>query len=133
MLRKLVCISLMVLYLVPGSALKELTKLPVLLQHFQVHKSWNQDTTFLGFLEHHYATHPDGNPDQDLDNQLPFKGHHELTSTVLVFSLPIPILHFQFKTGFSQFLQRPVYFYKNVFPSTHLLTSIWQPPQATSV
>lgn len=47
-------------------------RLPILIEHFQEHKSKTEDLSFIAFLTMHYESDV---AHDDTDNSLPFKGH----------------------------------------------------------
>lgn len=52
---------------------RELFKVPLLIQHFQQHKAKDQSLSSLGYLKLHYLKEPSNDNDDEKDKQLPFK------------------------------------------------------------
>lgn len=72
-MKRLLHILLISLYVFSCTELKELTKLPILFQHYFEHKGIDQNITFWWYIQHHYSDIPHTDDDDDRDNQLPFK------------------------------------------------------------
>ncbi len=75
MVRKVVQLVLLVwvqLYLFAP----ELMKLPMLVLHFNEHRSVEEDLTFAGFLDLHYADNGHEEADHEGHESLPFHHHH---------------------------------------------------------
>ncbi|MFZ1379423.1 MAG: hypothetical protein WAS56_07125 [Saprospiraceae bacterium] len=115
-------------YLFSATHLMELLKLPMLVRHYQEHKTENANLSLLEFLDMHYAN---GNPideDYDKDMQLPFKS--------------ITLSSISFVTicaNFTDFVQKEKIiikegkqkFFDHSFDySTSYLVAIWQPPKS---
>ncbi len=54
----------------------ELMKLPMLVLHFNEHRSVEEDLTFAGFLDLHYADNGHEEADHEGHESLPFHHHH---------------------------------------------------------
>lgn len=123
-MKRTIAASLLVLYLFTATELKQLLKVPVLLEHYQEHKEDDQNLNFISFLYMHYAGDDLNDRDQDRDMQLPFKSCEE-TSAASIAVLPpsgetltfVPVEHKNMLTRLS----------KNFHPS--YFASIWQPPK----
>ncbi|WP_109699449.1 hypothetical protein [Chitinophaga deserti] len=128
-MKKIIALILFAVYLISSTELRELAKLPVLIQHFNEHRELNHLITFTEYLTDHYNNLPHTDNDEERDNQLPFK---RVDSNVM-FSPVIPA------TGTVE-LRKPVIpiasnelFSRNVhfFPSA-TVSKIWQPPKSGS-
>ena len=64
---------LLFLFILHDSAFNQLLKLPALVTHFKYHNELNPQLTFVDFLNLHYHLDDDGDNDQELDKQLPYK------------------------------------------------------------
>jgi len=126
-LKKQIIFFILSVYVISGTALREITKLPVLFQHFYEHKVIDCKITFTEYLCDHYNSIPHSDNDEERDNQLPFK-----TSDLNVLKMPaIP----EEESGY---LQRPVrtivaddtFLYKENFISAPDCGQVWQPPRA---
>ncbi len=102
-------------------------KLPLLLEHFNEHKTWNEGTTLWSFMIMHYTNNDVKYADHDKDMQLPFKSKEgSLNSLSLSF-----IQNFtSIKLGNPFERELNIYRIHNdhLFNSTFLST-IWQPPK----
>ena len=118
------------IYLNSITQLFELARLPVLFIHYQQHKIWDHEITFLEFIRLHYAESINENPDKDLDMKLPFKSH-PYTTTLTFPATPLAQLdYFYFGSpspGFS--LEKQSFIYTQGQLTASFLSSIWQPPR----
>jgi hypothetical protein len=124
--KKLIALILFVVYTISSTELREIVKLPVLIQHFNEHRQLNHQITFSQYLVDHYNNLPHTDNDEDRDNQLPFKR----ADSNIMFSPVIPA------SGFVE-LRKPVLpvvpdemFSRNdhLIPSA-TVSKIWQPPR----
>lgn len=130
MLRKLISISCILLYLSATTEIYQLSKVPVLFEHYRAHKLADAHLTLWSFLYEHYANSSVNDPDYIADMQLPFKSHNECVacniSTIrCVQQLQEDILHFT--------LAEPAGTEYQLYKQSHLLSAylanIWQPPK----
>ncbi|HET9825605.1 MAG TPA: hypothetical protein VFP87_09725 [Chitinophagaceae bacterium] len=121
-MRSTVSILLLSLLTFTLTPLGEVVKLPVLIQHYYMHKQ--QDSiSLLGFLKDHYSTrHKDA--DQSQDEQLPFR-------TVAVQGIGFALVPAMVRTSFvpRQELIKKVAVGDSILPKQHLC-SIFHPPRA---
>ncbi|WAC39661.1 hypothetical protein [Pedobacter sp. SL55] len=130
-LKKALHILLLSFYLLSCTELHELTKLPVLFQHYFEHKSLDKDITFLAYLEHHYNDVPHTDNDKERDDQLPFKTHELFASTVISPALPPSFEVIPKKV--CQILQKQKILINNDhIPNSAFAGKIWQPPKTVS-
>lgn len=107
--------------------LRELCKLPLLIQHYIEHKAQNHNITFFGFLDMHYAHGDVKDADYDKDMKLPFK----------TISLNTTAIAFCYNSNFSFSCTKQIFakLTKQKFPistvhlSSSYLDAIWQPPR----
>lgn len=66
-------LAIVILFATP---LQQLTKVPVLMEHYQEHKLRNGDITFLDFMIMHYVSDDGVHDDDNRDMELPFKKSH---------------------------------------------------------
>ena len=127
-MRRANAISLLLLYFfLVNTELREIVRLPILLEHFTEHKLQNKDVSFLDFIVLHYFSSDVKDADHERDEQLPFRGVHWEESSAPValpvesFNGPVPgIPHTILKV--EMHLSR---FHSSLFQFT-----IWQPPKA---
>jgi hypothetical protein len=124
--KKLVLLSLLVVYLNATTELFQLLKLPVLFEHFTEHKALNSSITFLDFLAIHYAGCDKPDADHERDMQLPFKSHDGCSHGNIIAFIP----------NFSGFILKPnlgetkqLTLKEDMFVSSEPIASIWQPPK----
>lgn len=126
LLRRLFSIFALLLMLATNSELYQLVKLPVLLEHYREHRE-GDGLNFWGFLQQHYFSGEQRQPDYERDMQLPFKTPHFISSISLLLAVPeqpiIGILPAPHTTegGTSR--------YSEWLPAT-FLQDIFQPPRA---
>jgi len=120
--KRLLALSLLILYINSNTEFHELLRMPVLIDHYKQHQQLVKDISFWEFLVMHYKT--DVAHDSD-DNQLPFKDPaHSFTASIL--ALPIPKIILQEKGPITQVVHLSSY--SESFISSHL-SKIFQPPK----
>ncbi|HMO33476.1 MAG TPA: hypothetical protein PKE63_11150 [Lacibacter sp.] len=126
--RHITVCSLLLLYAMVYTPVAELFKLPVLLAHYQEHKTENETISLLQFLRLHYFTAHERATDVDKHMQLPFKA-----GECTVVSLAVPALPAAERT----LPDVPVHQTASLYPkyTTPVFHSayaacIWQPPRA---
>jgi hypothetical protein len=126
-LQKLSIICLLLLYAAVYTPVSELFKLPVLIAHFQEHRSEDQNISFLRFLQLHYFNGSPKDADYDRDMQLPFKnGEYTLVSLSAIF---LPVIEKAAPDVPVQLLQTKKANRSENFISSVYLSNIWQPPR----
>jgi hypothetical protein len=126
-LKKTIAILFLAIYLLCSTQLKELLKLPILVEHFIEHKQLDTKISFIEFLCMHYAHGNVKDADYEKDMKLPFKSAENSSQSSTSFYLPSPnfkpeiIVHFtEGKQQFSLY---------NFTYSSAFLSAIWQPPR----
>ncbi len=110
--------------LLPGMDVRELEKLPDLIQHYQEHKAENPSINFLSFLKLHYTNANHHEQDHERHHELPFTNHHTGHSPFVVFTITT------FETSFQKITESEVRYSLYTEPSSKNITfSIWQPPK----
>ncbi len=126
-MKQLVSIVLLTSFLLGGSLMTELMKMPILVQHYLEHKAENNKLSVEGFLKMHYASKQALNESHNKGGKLPFK-----TCTC---HIAILMIHSQVPIFFN--FIRPTYFTQKSIatPSNCMaynssyLNHIWQPPK----
>ena len=130
-MKKTVILLLLSTYLISVTDLKQLLKLPFLIEHYFEHKTENQSLTFWDFLHLHYAFEDVKNADHEQDMKLPFKSHSNCSTSISYHFADNFI--YTFDTPNSAFVTMPpVIHYKALFLKSAHLSSIWQPPRQLS-
>ncbi|MFN4006425.1 MAG: hypothetical protein ACK4HE_02830 [Chitinophagaceae bacterium] len=75
-MKRLITILVTCLYLFGGTELRELCKLPLLVQHFKEHRHENPSMSLMAFLKLHYLEVQQKDADFQQDMGLPFKVQH---------------------------------------------------------
>ncbi|HCW09264.1 MAG TPA: hypothetical protein DGG95_18055 [Cytophagales bacterium] len=122
-MKKLLAISLVLLYINSNTELHEILRLPVLIEHFSEHKKLVGDISLWEFLVMHYNTNDSHDAD---DSRLPFKDPgHSFTASTLAIPIPKIVLN---ETELIVKVSH-VFCYDKTFISSHL-SKIFQPPKA---
>lgn len=124
---KVISYSLISIVLFATTPLKELAKLPLLIEHFIEHVEANPHLDIVSFLNMHYFNGDPIDEDYEEDMKLPFKTLDFSSSVVF---LIIPSFHEAILPYVSKIvtnLTSPNY--KNDFSKSAALSSIWQPPK----
>jgi hypothetical protein len=125
--KKIATSILLLIYLFSATAIGELFKLPMLVEHYYDHRKENKNTSLVAFLTMHYQTEDGTDKDAKEDSQLPFKSI-ECAATVAFVSLTPPSF-----INITAKLERPLLrsfgFYKELFLPSQYLAAIWQPPR----
>jgi len=121
-------ILLLSAYLISSTEISQMLKLPLLLEHFNEHKSLNEGLTLWSFMVMHYTNNDVKYADHDKDMQLPFKSK-EGSLNILSVSFIQNFTSIKLVNPFERELK--IYMIKNdhVFNST-FLSNIWQPPKS---
>ncbi|HET6543492.1 MAG TPA: hypothetical protein VFG46_23570 [Chryseolinea sp.] len=126
-MRRASAISLLLLYFLANTELRELVRMPILFEHFSEHKQRNKHVSFLDFIVLHYFSGHLKDADFERDQQLPFRGIHweELSAPAALpvesFEEPLPEISYAI-LNVGIYVSR---FYSSLFQFT-----IWQPPKA---
>jgi hypothetical protein len=128
-LKRTVHILLLSFYIFSCTELQELTKLPILFQHYLEHKNLDSSITFLTYLEHHYNDIPHTDNDEDRDNQLPFKTQESCTVNLINQTLPPSFEAFP-KKAYLILTKQKILIDNDHIPHSAYTEKIWQPPKA---
>jgi hypothetical protein len=128
-LKKIISISFLLIYLLSTTEMVELVKLPVLFEHFQEHKKWDNKITFCEFIVAHYAESTRGNPDYDLDKKLPFKSHTDHAAAPIWIAAEPYGQPYVFQASLIFLIRSLTFDYHDSQPLCSILKCIWQPPQ----
>ncbi len=126
-MKKCLAVILLVAYILSGNEIREVMKLPVLLQHYQEHRQLDAGISFTKFLIDHYNDIPHTDNDEERDNQLPFKrvDTNILTSPVLPATFTVALK----KPVIPIVSDDPHPKNDNLIPSASI-SKIWQPPKS---
>lgn len=87
-MRRFVAIFLVILYTFSFTELKEFSKLPNFIEHYNEHKTHNQKTTLYSFIVIHYLSGTKKDKDYQEDMKLPFKAHDFSCFSYVIQDLP---------------------------------------------
>ena len=126
-MRRANAISLLLLYFLVNTELRELVRLPILFEHFSEHKQRNKHVSFSDFIVLHYFSGHVKDPDFERDQQLPFRGTNceELSTPVA-----LPVESFVEPLPEISYATLNVGIYVSPFHSSLFQFTIWQPPKA---
>jgi hypothetical protein len=128
-LKKIIFIFLIANYLLSTTQLRELLKLPILVQHYIEHKQANKTLSFIEFLAMHYTHDSTKYADYDKDMKLPFKAMDNTNISIISFCSPIPFFSYQSIVYCTNNNQEQFSDYSFTYSSA-FLSSIWQPPKS---
>ncbi len=118
---------LLLFYLFSFEEVRQLSKFPILIQHFWEHKNQNPKTTVVSFLVLHYWNGDVKDSDYQKDMQLPFKKHDFISNMIIGADFPKSIeCDFEYISSFYTSIQRFIY-KKHFINEFHY--SIFQPPE----
>jgi hypothetical protein len=112
--------------LVPGQTQEELTRLPVLWQHFQVHQSEVSSTSFYKFYQQHYGKGFAQHRSAHDHSKLPMKSGEKHLHTPAPVDLPKPL---ELALLSHPVNKQPIAFEDQAAPQS-FLCDIWQPPRS---
>lgn len=127
MVKKLSAIFLLSIYLLSSTALSELLKVNVLMEHFQETRMKNGPVAFLDFLVMHYITDDGSSLDDDRDCQLPFKSHSSIVANNLsnfIINRYVEIVLTPVRTDKKDFQN-----YNSPYISSNFSKLVWNPPK----
>jgi hypothetical protein len=125
--KKVFAITLLTVYLISLTELKQLVKFPALVSHFIKHKQQDNRLSLLAFLDMHYAHGDLKDADYDEDMQLPFKSHDNCVNASFISFVPNSFEELNTKPTLTQ---NQVYtVYSERFLKSSYLSFIWQPPK----
>lgn len=127
LMKKMMSIFFLSVYLTAFTSLKEVWKLPVLIEHFMEHRAQDPSISFLAFLDMHYMHGSPHDADYDRDMQLPFKMVSHIS--LITFVIPSSTIHFQTVPTFYCKKEKTL-LYNSTAYSFYYQNSIWQPPRA---
>ena len=118
---------MIVTYLASFCEMRQVAKLPNLIEHYISHKIENHDISVFAFLKMHYLDQQTMDKDYDQDMKLPFKTH-DLSSISIVLNIPpekttLTIKHQLIYVDVSSNFSYSEKFYPSVF------SKIWEPPK----
>ena len=114
-------------YLLSSTEFSQLLKLPLLLEHFNEHKTWNEGTTLWSFMIMHYTNNDVKYADHDKDMRLPFKSNEGSVHSIVLTFIHSPTLLTLIKPvviDLNEYNLR-----ENICFNSTYLSNIWQPPK----
>ncbi|QOW09280.1 hypothetical protein Q73A0000_02355 [Kaistella flava (ex Peng et al. 2021)] len=126
-MKKWLVYFMIVTYLASFCEMRQVAKLPNLIEHYISHKIENPDISVFAFLKMHYLDEQKIDKDYDQDMKLPFKTH-DLSSISIVLNIPpekttFTLQHQSIYVDVSSSFSYSEKFYPSVFQK------IWEPPK----
>ena len=126
-MKKILSYCLIIIYLFSFSEVREVVKLPNLVEHYISHMLREPDTTLFSFIKMHYLDEQIHDSDYSQDMKLPFKVHDFSAISIFTGTPPKKIeFNFEIKKLFLEKKQNFAYS-ETFYPSIY--QSIWQPPK----
>ena len=117
---------LLCVYLFSFTEVKELLKLPNLVEHYISHTITNKNTTFFSFVNLHYLKKQTKDADYKQDMKLPFKTHEDNCFSITHLTLPE---HIGFTLEIPEiFIEKTSIFSYSPNYASNPLASIFRPP-----
>lgn len=126
-MRKCFALMAVLVYLFAFTEVRQVLKIPALVEHYVTHTQKDGGTTVLSFLKMHYLDPPVKDADWREDMKLPFKtpGH---SPSVVVIQIPPKAVELPFPHKLASCPVAQNYTYtEKFFPS--VIQRIWQPPK----
>jgi hypothetical protein len=115
------------IYIQPAGAVRELFKLPLLVEHYFDHQEENKEVNLVSFLISHYYTEDGTDYDANEDSKLPFKSSDQISSGITIAMSPPASSEMLSHPDLSPLRNYVIMDDENI-PSNHL-DAIWQPPR----
>lgn len=126
-MKKYIIYFLICTYLFSSSEVRQMLKLPNLIEHYISHKIVDSGTSLYSFLKMHYVDEQLRDKDYQQDMKLPFKTH-DFSVNVFSFIFPPKNPEFNFEHNAFDIDEKQNFVYsERFFPS--VFQKIWQPPK----
>lgn len=129
LLKKIISISILVIYMISCTEFDQLLRVPLLVTHFVEHKLENNTISFGEFILIHYVEDYSFNGDYERDMDLPFKSL-DGNSIQVVASIPSNGFYLKAKPIYTN--EGKFTLFEECFINNAYLSSIWQPPKELS-
>ena len=126
-MKKYITYFLICTYLFSFSEVRQILKMPNLIEHYISHKIIDNGTSVFSFVKMHYLDEHGVDGDYHQDMKLPFKTH-DVSVNVFSFVFPPKKIEFNFEYKPLDIDEQQSFAYSgNFFPS--VFQKIWQPPK----
>ncbi|HLO82431.1 MAG TPA: hypothetical protein VK166_15815 [Chitinophagaceae bacterium] len=122
-----IALFLLFIYIQPARAVRELFKLPLLVEHYFDHQEESNKMNLVSFLVSHYYTEDGTDYDANEDSKLPFKSSEQITAGASIAVSPPVSSDILTRPDLSPLRNYLIMDDENI-PSDHL-DAIWQPPR----
>lgn len=120
-------ILLLSTYLISSTEFYQMLKLPLLLEHFNEHKTLNEGTTLWSFMIMHYTNNDVKYADHEKDMRLPFKSHEGSVHSIILIFIHNPAVLTLIKPIVIDLNEYNLL--ENSCFNSDFLSNIWQPPK----
>ena len=126
-MKKFFSCFLLIVYLFSFTEVRQVLKLPNLIEHYVSHELRDKNTTLYSFIKMHYLDEQQKDSDYSQDMKLPFKTH-DFSFSAITMAVPPKRVEIAFivKKIFIEKKQHFAYS-ENFYPS--IFQKIWQPPK----
>ena len=125
--RWVIAVFLLFIYIQPAGVIRELFKLPLLIEHYFDHQEEKNGMGLVSFLVSHYYTEDGTDYDADEDSRLPFKSSDQIFSAGSIAVSPPVNSDILSRPDLSPVRNYVIMDDENI-PTDHL-DAIWQPPR----
>lgn len=126
-MKKYLVYVLLFVYLFSFPEMRQLLKVPNLVEHYISHKIKDRNTTVYSFIKMHYLDEQKQDADYKQDMQLPFKSHEICALSVPVAALPA-VFTFTFDSKSEPVSVVRTFIYSEKYYPT-VFGKVWQPPK----
>ena len=126
-MKSILIYSLLSLFLLAHTEMIQIIKIPLLIEHYNDHKSKNNSVNFFNFLYIHYIKEVKADYDYSEDIKLPFKSNQVFQNSTSTSLVPLQFVLssvYVFKTRIKK-----ISIFSFVFISSSFHIAIWQPPR----
>lgn len=126
LVKRILAISLLVLYVFTTTEIHQLLKLKTFVEHYHEHQTHNSFITMIEFLQIHYGQSDVVDADYERDMELPFKS---CSSSFISFQMIMTEVQHYTSTPFKDFYITQTFIPMRSVLTPSYLSAIWQPPR----
>ncbi|MDO5615118.1 MAG: hypothetical protein Q4G16_02935 [Cruoricaptor ignavus] len=126
-MKKLIVYFFIAIYFFSSSEVRQVMKLPYLVEHYVSHKLQDEGTTLFSFIKQHYLEEQHKGGDYEQDMKLPFKTQDisafSFANTLLPEKLDMKFRRLAFYSDKKSSFYYAIHFYPSIYQK------VWQPPK----